>query len=92
MFPRLLAAILQPAEPLADRLEESFRQFGDRLVDRVDELSAALLFLVVTVLVARTVRRGVGKALRRTSTEPHVELLVAKLAYFAVFVSASAMR
>jgi small conductance mechanosensitive channel len=43
-----------------------------------------LLFLVITVLVARVVRRGVGRALRRTSTEPHIELLLAKLAYFAV--------
>jgi len=80
----LLAAILDPAEPLPDRLAESFRQFGDRLVGQVANLVAALLFLGLTVLVARAVRRGVGRALRRTSTEAHVELLVAKLAYFAV--------
>jgi small conductance mechanosensitive channel len=86
VFPPLLAAILEPGEPLSDRLQESFRQFGDRLVGQVANLVAAVLFLVVTVLVARAVRRGVGKALRRTSTEAHVELLVAKLAYFAVFV------
>jgi small conductance mechanosensitive channel len=86
VFPRLLAAILQPSEPLPDRLEESFQQFGNRLVEHAADLVAALLFFAVTVLIARTVRRGVGKALRRTSTEPHVELLVAKLAYFAVFV------
>jgi small conductance mechanosensitive channel len=86
VLPPLLAAILQPAEPVADRLEESFRQFGDRLVEHAADLAAALLFLVVTVLVARAVRRGVSRALRRTSTEPHVELLVAKLAYLAVWV------
>jgi small conductance mechanosensitive channel len=79
VLPPLLAA-------LPDRLEESFRQFGDRLVGQVANLVAALLFLVFTVLVARAVRRGVGKAVRRTSTEPHVELLVAKLAYFAVAI------
>ncbi|HEU4398396.1 MAG TPA: mechanosensitive ion channel [Actinomycetota bacterium] len=84
MLSPLLAAILDPAEPLPDRLAESFRQFGDRLVGQVANLVAALLFLVITVLVARAVRRGVGRALRRTSTEAHVELLVAKLAYFAV--------
>jgi small conductance mechanosensitive channel len=66
------------------RLRESFQQFGDRLVGHLPELLAALLFLVVAVLVARVVRRGVGKALRRTSTEVHVEVLVAKLAYVAV--------
>jgi small conductance mechanosensitive channel len=86
VFAPLLAAILQPAEPLADRLQDSFGQFGERLVKQLPNLLAAVLFLVLTVLVARTVRKVVGRALRRTSTEAHVELLVAKLAYFAVFV------
>jgi len=80
VFPRLLA------ESFADTVEESFREFVNRLGEQFPYLAAAFLFFVVTVLVARAVRRGVGKALRRTSTEPHVELLVAKLAYFAVFV------
>ena len=85
MFPPLLAAILEPTEPLTlERLADSFRQFGGQFIDRLPRLLAALLFLVVTVLVARAVRRGVGRALRRASTEPHLELLLAKLAYFAV--------
>jgi small conductance mechanosensitive channel len=82
----LLAAILEPGQPLPDRVATSFRQFGDQLVDQVANLVAAVVFLVLTVLVARAVRKGVVKALRRTSTEPHVELLVAKLAYFAVAI------
>jgi small conductance mechanosensitive channel len=86
VFAPLLAAILQPVESLPDRLAESFRQFGDRLVGHVADLAAAAVCLLLTVLVARAVRRGVGKALRRTSTEPHVELLLAKLAYAAVFI------
>jgi small conductance mechanosensitive channel len=80
----IVAAILQPTERLSlERLADSFRQFADQIIDRLPHLLAALLFLAVTVLVARAVRRGVGKALRRTSTEAHVELLVAKLAYAA---------
>jgi small conductance mechanosensitive channel len=86
VFPPLLAAILEPVESLPDRLAESFQQFGDRLVGHVADLAAAAVCLLLTVLVARAVRRGVGKALRRTSTEPHVELLLAKLAYAAVFI------
>jgi small conductance mechanosensitive channel len=86
VFTPLLAAMLQRVESLPDRLADSFRQFGDRLVGHVADLAAAAVFLAVTVLVARVVRRGVSKALRRTGTEPHVELLVAKLAYFAVAV------
>jgi small conductance mechanosensitive channel len=79
----LLAAIVDPP-PQVKRVAESFQQFGDRLVDRLPYLLGAVLFLILTVLVARAVRRGVGRALRRASTEPHVELLLAKLAYFAV--------
>jgi small-conductance mechanosensitive channel len=86
VFTPLLAAILQRVGSLPDRLADSFRQFGDRVVGHIADLAAAAVFLVVTVLVARVVRRGVGKALRRTGTEPHVELLVAKLAYSAVLV------
>ncbi len=85
MLPPMLAAILEPTEPLTlERLADSFRQFGGQFIDRLPRLLAALLVLVVTVLVARAVRRGVGRALRRASTEPHLELLLAKLAYFAV--------
>jgi small conductance mechanosensitive channel len=87
VFAPLLAAVLEPPQPLSVKgFAESFRQFGERLVAHLPNLLAAVLFLIVTVLVARVVRRGVGKALRRTSTEPHVELLLAKLAYFAVAV------
>jgi small-conductance mechanosensitive channel len=81
----LLAAILEPTEPLTlEHLGDSFRQFGGQFIDWLPRLLAALLSLVLTVLVARAVRRGVGRAVRRTSTEPHVELLLAKLAYSAV--------
>jgi small conductance mechanosensitive channel len=40
--------------------------------------------LVLSVLLARLVRRGVEAALRRTSTEAYVHLLVAKLAHFGI--------
>jgi small-conductance mechanosensitive channel len=84
VFTPLLAAVLEPPPLSLEGLADSFRQFGERLVAHLPSLLAAVLFLIVTVLVARAVRRGVGKALRRTSTDPHVELLLAKLAYFAV--------
>jgi small conductance mechanosensitive channel len=85
VIPPLLAAILEPPQPLSlEGLADSFRQFGERLVGQLPNLLFGVLFLMLTVLVARVVRRGVGKTLRRTSTEAHVELLVAKLAYFVV--------
>ncbi|HVD13033.1 MAG TPA: mechanosensitive ion channel family protein [Actinomycetota bacterium] len=65
-------------------VSDAFREFADRLVVRVPNLVTAVVFLLVTVLVARLVRRGIDTALRRTSTEAHVNLLVAKLGFFGV--------
>ena len=65
-------------------VSDAFREFADRLVVRVPNLVTAVVFLLVTVLVARLVRRGIDTALRRTSTEAHVHLLVAKLGFFGV--------
>jgi small conductance mechanosensitive channel len=67
-----------------DELRESFQHWYDGFVEQLPELLAALLCLVATVLVARKVRRWAEKGLRRTSAEPHVRLLLAKLAYFGV--------
>jgi small-conductance mechanosensitive channel len=87
VFTPLLAAILEPREPLTlQRVRDSFQEFAGQFLDWLPHLLAALLSLVITVLVARAVRRVVARAMRRTSTEPHIELLLAKLAYFAVAV------
>ena len=65
-------------------VSDAFREYADRLVAKVPNLVTAVVFLLVTVLVARLVRRGIDTALRRTSTEAHVNLLVAKLGFFGV--------
>ncbi len=70
----------------ADGLVESFRHYADRFIGHLPELLSALVFLVITVVLARLVRRGVEAGLRRTSTEAYVNLLVAKLAYFGVMI------
>jgi small conductance mechanosensitive channel len=67
-------------------VDDAFREFGDRLVVKLPNLVTAVVVLIVTVLVARLVRRGIDTALRRTSTEAHVNLLVAKLGYFGVLL------
>ena len=68
----------------ADGLRGSFRHYGSGLVDRLPQLLAAALFLVLTVLAARLVRRTVEGGLRRTSTETYVTVLLGKLAFFGV--------
>jgi small conductance mechanosensitive channel len=72
--------------PSAKVLVESFRQYAGRFIEHLPDLLAAALFLVITVLLARLVRRGVEAGLRRTSTEAYVHLLVAKLAYLGVVI------
>jgi small conductance mechanosensitive channel len=48
-------------------------------------LVAAVVAIVLTVVVARLVRSGVERALRRGRAERHVVVVVATLAYYAVF-------
>jgi small-conductance mechanosensitive channel len=76
----------EPVTLTPDGVNDAFRDFADRLVVKVPNLVAAVVVLIVTVLVARLVRRGIDTALRRTSTEAHVNLLVAKLGYFGVML------
>ena len=69
----------------AVRLAESFREFGDGVVDRLPYLVAAVVAIVLTVVVARLVRSMVERALRRGRAERHVVVVVATLAYYAAF-------
>jgi small conductance mechanosensitive channel len=76
-----ILALLDEA-PSVEGLVGSFKRFADDFVQRLPNLLAALVFLAITVILARLVRRGVEAALRRTSTEVYVHLLIGKLAYF----------
>jgi small conductance mechanosensitive channel len=81
---RAPASVLDPATSLTvGGLDESFRQFGDDIVQWLPRLLAAVLALVLTLLVARIVRRGVDGALRRADADRHVRVIVATLAFYA---------
>ena len=85
MVKRALASVLDPATSLSlDGLTDSFRQFGEGFVQRLPYLLAAVVAILLTVLVARVVRRGVEGALRRTETERYVRVVVATLAFYGV--------
>jgi small conductance mechanosensitive channel len=64
-------------------LADSFQDFADGLVHRLPNLLAALVALGLTVVVARVVRRGVERTLRRTDAERHVVVVVATLSFYA---------
>jgi small conductance mechanosensitive channel len=70
-------------------LADSFRQFGEELVAALPNLLLALVALLLTVLVARGVRRGVEQGLRRADAERHVIVVVASLAFYGVAVVGS---
>jgi small conductance mechanosensitive channel len=78
----MLAAQTSSAEGLVG----SFRQYADQFINQLPKLIAAVLFLFITVMLARLVRRGVDSGLRKTSTAASIHLLVAKLAYFGVML------
>jgi small-conductance mechanosensitive channel len=69
-----------------DSLSQAFLRFVNAIVDKLPNLLAAIVVFFLTVLVARLMRRGVEAALRRTSTEAYVHLLVAKLAHLGVML------
>jgi small conductance mechanosensitive channel len=82
--PNVLAQLEQA--PSVEGLVGSFKHFGDRFIELLPNLLAALVFLALTVVLARLVRRGVEAGLRRTSTEAYVHLLVGKIAYFGTLL------
>lgn len=67
-------------------LEQAFTDFINKIEARFWFVVAALVVLLVSVLVARLVRRGVERWVQRSSTEAHIHLVIAKLAYGAVVV------
>jgi small conductance mechanosensitive channel len=70
-------------------LADSFEQFGAELVRHLPNLLLALVGFLLTVLVARAVRRGVEGGLRRADAERHVVVVVASLAFYGVAVVGS---
>jgi len=81
---RALASVLDPANELSlEGVADSFQQFAEGFVRRLPYLLAAVVALVLTVVVARLVRQGVERALRRGRAERHVEVVVGTLAYYA---------
>jgi small conductance mechanosensitive channel len=80
---RAPVGVLDPATALSLKgLADSFQQFGEGFVRRLPYLLAALVAIVLTVVVARAVRRGVEGALRRTDAERHVRVVVGTLAFY----------
>jgi small-conductance mechanosensitive channel len=84
---RALASVLDPADELSlEGVADSFHQFAEGFVRRMPYLMAAVVALVLTVVAARLVRKGVERALSRGRAERHVVVVVGTLAYYATAV------
>ena len=84
---RALASVLDPADELSlEGVADSFHQFAEGFVRRLPYLLAAVVALVLTVVAARLVRKGVERALSRGRAERHVVVVVGTLAYYATAV------
>jgi small conductance mechanosensitive channel len=86
LFDVNVLAQLDAKAPSVEGLVGSFKRFGDQFIELLPHLLAALVFLALTIVLARLVRRGVEAGLRRTSTEAFVHLLLGKLAYFGTML------
>jgi small conductance mechanosensitive channel len=78
-----LARVVDPAALSLDGLRDSFQAYAEGLERRLPNLLAAAVALVLTVWVARIVRRWVERGLRRAAAERHVVVVVATLAFYA---------
>jgi small-conductance mechanosensitive channel len=81
---RALAGILEPATALSLKgVAQSFQEYAEGLERRLPSLLAGAVALVLTVVMARMVRRGAERALARADAERHVRVVVATLAFYA---------
>ncbi|MCL6471931.1 MAG: mechanosensitive ion channel family protein [Firmicutes bacterium] len=60
---------------------KGFAKLYSDFIEWLPILIEVLVVLIVFIIVARTVRRVVRKAMARTSTDGHVDILVAQIAY-----------
>jgi small conductance mechanosensitive channel len=81
--------LLREAPLSLEGLGDSFERFGEEFVQHLPNLLLALVGFLLTVLVARAVRRGVEGGLRRADAERHVVVVVASLAFYGVVVLGS---
>ena len=80
-----MASIDTSAVTIGQRLGASVARVGNAVVDGIPGIVAGLLLLALSWWISGLVMRGIQRALARTSTEGHVDLLVARSARAAVF-------
>jgi small conductance mechanosensitive channel len=81
-----MASIETSAVTIGQRLGASMTRVGDAVIDGLPGIVAGVLLLAISWWVSGLVMRAVQKVLARTSTEGHVDLLVARSARAATFV------
>lgn len=80
-----MANIDTSAVTIGQRLGASVTHIGDAVIDGLPGIIAGLLLLALSWWLSGLVMRGIQRALARTSTEGHVDLLVARSARAATF-------
>lgn len=81
-----MAGIETSALTIGQRLGASMTRVGDAVIDGLPGIVAGVLLLLLSWWVSGLIKRAVQKVLARTSTEGHVDLLVARTARATTFV------
>jgi small conductance mechanosensitive channel len=81
-----MASIETSAVTIGQRLGASMTRVGNAVIDGLPGIVAGVLLLVISWWVSGLVMRAVQKVLARTSTEGHVDVLVARSARAATFI------
>jgi len=68
-----------------------FMELYNAFIDRLDELVIGIIAFLIFFAIAKAVRKVVRSAMARTSTEGHVDILVAQIAYIAILAIGTAI-
>lgn len=82
----LLILVQQTLEDISKQITEASTQVWKRLIGFIPEIGSAFLILVLTLLLARFVRRAISRAMATTKADQNIQSLVVRIGGIAVWL------
>jgi len=82
----LLILVQQTLEDISKQITEASTQVWKRLIGFIPEIGSAFLILVLTLLLARFVRRTISRAMATTKADQNIQSLVVRIGGIAVWL------
>ena len=81
-----LILVQQTLEDISKQITEASTQVWKRLIGFIPEIGSAFLILVLTLLLARFVRRTISRAMATTKADQNIQSLVVRIGGIAVWL------